>query len=89
MSIEINCPNCGVTIDARIEFSCPRCGIATAVSHPERTLAPAESEVVKNGARWATNIVVELLHNYGEKVPAQKRELLRTAAAALQEFSAP
>jgi hypothetical protein len=44
----------------------------------------AITEVVLNGLRWSSNIVVELLSNYGMSLPAPARKELMTATRALQ-----
>lgn len=43
----------------------------------------AYRETVESGARWANNIIVELLHNFGERITPLARTRLREANMAL------
>lgn len=46
-------------------------------------------EVVRNGVRWASNILAELLGNYGRKMDPRRRAQLGVAVASLGDFMAP
>ena len=42
--------------------------------------------VVTNAARWANNMVTEVLHNYGRYLSTEQRAALKEATAALSRF---
>lgn len=48
-----------------------------------------EYAIVENGVRWATNILVELLGNYGTRIPVKAHDHLRAAVTSLGKFGDP
>lgn len=45
-------------------------------------------DMVMAGIRWCSNILVELLGNYGHRMPPKARELMRQGTALLHEAQA-
>jgi hypothetical protein len=44
--------------------------------------------IVENGARWCSNLLVELVHNYASALTKERSDHLRTACRALSDFQA-
>lgn len=55
----------------------------------EKDRAVIAEVVTGNGVRWASNILVELLGNYGEWLAPEKYEQLKSAVGVLAEFMCP
>lgn len=53
------------------------------------TLTIEQRTEIEAGVRWTKNILTELLGNYGTRLPLHKREALRKAVTALNEYEAP
>lgn len=51
----------------------------------KHTLTATQTEIVRHGIRWATNILVELSGNYGKHLSETAACQLRVAIAALHE----